>query len=303
MKNKTLKNYFKIIVKLSLTIAALYFVFKKIELERFVETIRRGDFYYFFLALLTFNVSKLISAFRLNNFFKCIGLSLSTSFNLRLYWVGMFYNLFLPGSIGGDGYKVYLLHQFSDIKLKSIIAATFLDRTSGMVFLLFIAIVLTLFSSFTPPIPYFNYLLIFALISSLPVYYFTVKFLFPKFLLKFFETGYQAFLVQIGQVICALCLLLSLGVTEGFMDYLALFMIASVASVLPITIGGVGLREAVVLVLGTQYFHINETTAVAFTLSFFIVTACTSLMGLFFLLRIDKRAEESMATNSPKALD
>jgi len=295
LKDIRIKNYLKFIIKLSLTIAALYFVFKKIAVDEFVETIRKGDFFYLFLALLTFNASKLISAFRLNNFFKAIHLNLSTNFNLRLYWVGMFYNLFLPGSIGGDGYKVYLLHQFSGIKLKSIVTATFLDRTSGMVFLLFIAIILILFSSLSVPIPYFNYLLILALLLLIPVYYLAVKILFPAFLGIFLQTGLQAMFVQLGQVLCAFFLLLSLSVNTGFTDYLALFMVASVASVLPITIGGVGLREAVVLLWGTKYLNVDETTSIAFTLSFFMVTACTSLIGLFFLLGIDKKAEESFS--------
>lgn len=56
-----------------------------------------------------FNISKIISSIRLNRYFKDINLSLSQTYNLKLYYLGMFYNLFLPGGIGGDGYKIYII--------------------------------------------------------------------------------------------------------------------------------------------------------------------------------------------------
>jgi len=36
----------------------------------------------------------------------------------------MFYNLFLPGGIGGDGYKIYLLNKLSNKSIKSLTTVT-----------------------------------------------------------------------------------------------------------------------------------------------------------------------------------
>ncbi len=74
-------------------------------------------------------------------------------------------------------------------------------------------------------------------------------------------------------------------------------MAASVAAMLPLTISGVGLRE-LVFIWGVKYFHVDEATSIAFTLSFFIVTVITSLGGLFFIMRIDRNAEKHFAINN-----
>ena len=43
-------------------------------------------------------------------FFKQEGVFISEKESLKLYYKGMFYNIMLPGGIGGDGYKGYYLH-------------------------------------------------------------------------------------------------------------------------------------------------------------------------------------------------
>src|SRR5690606_17204769 len=72
------------------------------------------------------------SSIRLLIYFHDIDVPLDQSRNLRLYWLGMFYNLFLPGAISGDAYKVILLKSWFDTPYKKSGAAVLLDRISGM---------------------------------------------------------------------------------------------------------------------------------------------------------------------------
>ncbi len=53
----------------------------------------------------------------------------------------MFYNLFLPGGIGGDGYKIYLLQKNYQTGTKKIFGAVLADRISGMVALVVLALI------------------------------------------------------------------------------------------------------------------------------------------------------------------
>ncbi|HRF24042.1 MAG TPA: lysylphosphatidylglycerol synthase transmembrane domain-containing protein, partial [Chitinophagaceae bacterium] len=87
----------------------IWYVSGKIDFRKAGEALQKANVFYLVLALLTFVVSKIIASFRLNIYFKNIFIRLSEWTNLKLYWLGMFYNLFLPGSIGGDAYKVLLL--------------------------------------------------------------------------------------------------------------------------------------------------------------------------------------------------
>jgi uncharacterized membrane protein YbhN (UPF0104 family) len=96
--------------------------------------------------------------------------------------------------------------------------------------------------------------------------------------------------VQLGQVICAVFILKALHIDLFYWDYLTLFMLSSVAAIIPLTIGGIGSREMVFL-FGAQFLQIDKTAAVAFALLFFMVSAASSLIGLFFITGIEKKSE------------
>ena len=87
-------------------------------------------------------------------------------------------------------------------------------------------------------------------------------------------------------MLTAFLLLLSLNVVSNYWEYIFLFMLSSVAAVLPFTIGGVGSREFVFLI-GYQFLSIDRDLSVAFTMLFFMVLAFSALIGIFFSFTID----------------
>ena len=66
----------------------------------------------------------------------------------------------------------------------------------------------------------------------------------------------------------------------SMIDYLTLFLISSVVAVLPISIGGIGVRELTFL-YGFSLIGGDTTMAVTFSLIFFVITALSSLLGAF----------------------
>lgn len=273
-----------LLVKVVLSATALYFVFRAIDLRETWQTLLQTKLGFFALALLAFNLSKVAAAFRFKHLLYPLQIRLSDGYNLRLLYISMFYNLFLPGSIGGDGYKVYLLSQQHAAGVKQLAGATLLDRLSGLALLVMMAGVFLLFSSFSLDLPYYDALVVIGIVLVLPGFYGVIRWLFPRFRGQFFSTTHLSFWVQIGQVLAAVLLLISLSVQQHYLDYLTLFMVSSVVAVLPFTIGGVGARELVFL-YGFQYLAIEQETAITFTLLFFLVTALTALAGLFVSAR------------------
>lgn len=285
-----LKKYgYKNLVKLALTTIALFFVFSKIDVSSFTKSVVNSNIYALIAALIAFNVSKIIAAFRLLRFYELAGVQLSAISNLTFYYLGMFYNLFLPGSVGGDAYKVYLLKQNQqELSVKKLISASLLDRISGVSLLFVMAAVFLSLSSFDLPIAYLDIYLWGLALLIIPGYYLIVQLFFPTFVSGFMVTGVYSFFVQTGQVICAIFILMALGVHLHFWDYLTLFMLSSVFAILPLTIGGFGARELVFL-FGSRFMQVNESVSVAFTVSFFLISALSSLMGLLFIQGIDKK--------------
>ncbi|HSF55960.1 MAG TPA: lysylphosphatidylglycerol synthase transmembrane domain-containing protein, partial [Algoriphagus sp.] len=132
------KNQLKTALKLLLTGLALYLVFRKIDTAQLFQLTKSIHWLWLIPAILFFVLSKVFTAFRLNLYFRNIGLHISEKQNWRLYLIGMFYNLFLPGGIGGDGYKVYLLNKEFKTPVKKLIQSALLDRLGGLVAIVFL---------------------------------------------------------------------------------------------------------------------------------------------------------------------
>ncbi|WP_439483744.1 lysylphosphatidylglycerol synthase transmembrane domain-containing protein [Cyclobacterium plantarum] len=265
-----------------LTGAALYLVFNKIDTKATWRVIQSAHMGWLLLAWLFFIVSKVFSAIRLNIYFKDIGLQIAETKNLKLYAIGMFYNLFLPGGIGGDGYKVYLLNKLHQKPVKQLINCVLLDRGNGLAVLLWLMFALMLFVNIRLDFFLSFYWLGWLGLVLLPFGFYLVMFLFFRSFMGSIpsSTGYS-FLNQVLQLFSAFFILMSLGVGQQYIPYLFVFLVSSTVSVLPLTIGGVGARE-LVFVLAHDYVGINENVAVAFSLLFFLVTVMTSVSGVFF---------------------
>jgi uncharacterized membrane protein YbhN (UPF0104 family) len=277
----TLKNQLKTALKILLTGGALYLVFQKIDTDNLLQLSKTLSWGWLVPAIALFVGSKVATAIRLNAYFANIHISLSFWENWRLYLIGMFYNLFLPGGIGGDGYKVYLLNNQFKTPVKELLKASLLDRLGGLIAILGLLFGILLVIEL--PLPLGNpgigkILFAVGAIGMIPGFWLLQKFLFSNFLPSFWQGIFWSLLGQLAQMAAVVCLLLALGVQDKFLAYQAVFLLSSIVAVLPLTIGGVGARELVV-VYAHSYAGIQETEAVAFSLLFFLISAAVSLSG------------------------
>ena len=277
----SLKNQLKTALKILLTGGALVLVFQKIDTAQLLQLSKNLSWPWLLPAIALFVGSKVATAIRLNHYFANIHLLLSAWENWRLYLIGMFYNLFLPGGIGGDGYKVYLLNKEFKTPVKELLKASLLDRLGGLVAI--VALLLALLGLIELPWQGFatwtsKILLLAAALGVAPAFWLLQKVLFSNFLPSFWQGIIWSLVGQLAQMASVFCLLLALGVQDNFLAYQAVFLLSSIVAVLPLTIGGVGARELVV-VYAHSYAGIQETEAVAFSLLFFLISAAVSLSG------------------------
>ncbi len=276
-----LKNQLKTALKILLTGGALYLVFQKIDTGNLLQLSKTLSWGWLIPAIALFVGSKVATAIRLNHYFANIHISLNFWENWRLYLIGMFYNLFLPGGIGGDGYKVYLLNNQFKTPVKELLRASVLDRLGGLIAILGLLFGILLLIGIPLPFgePWVSDL-VFSVgaIGMIPGFWLLQKFLFSNFLPSFWQGIFWSLIGQLAQMAAVVCLLLALGVQDKFLAYQAVFLLSSIVAVLPLTIGGVGARELVV-VYAHSYAGIQETEAVAFSLIFFLISAAVSLSG------------------------
>ncbi len=277
-----LKKGFIFLLKLLVSAGMLWYVFSRIDLVAISNLILQSNGWWLMGAWLLFVASKVVSAYRLNRFFGATGLALPAILNLRLYLLGMFYNLFLPGGIGGDAYKIILLNRNTEVKLKYIFQATLIDRVTGLVALT--VITFSLFLTLPINIHYMCGGLIAAGLTSL-ITRVVIKRFFPMFEKTFDHTILHSFLVQILQMGSAWCILLGLSYLADPLLLLTVFMVSSVMAVLPFTFGGAGAREFT-FALAATFLAMEPTlrdTSIALGLLFYLITAITSLGGIFYV--------------------
>lgn len=271
----------KVLLKFGITSFALYWVFINTDLKQLYNTVKESNPFYISIAFIAFIISQLIASTRVNTFFKAIGLNLSFIYNYKLYLLGMFYNMFLPGGIGGDGYKVFFLNKNFGIETKKLIIAKFLDKLSGVWALCFLILLQLLFlPSLDIPVYLISTLLITGSLACFIVY----RFFFHSFKSIFIKTHLKALVLQFSQVICVVFILLGLGFNGFLLPYLIIFLASAFMALFPFTIGGLGARE-IVFLYGAKYFELDPQIAVTVSLMFFMISAICSLPGAYFIFK------------------
>ncbi len=278
------KQIAKITLKITFTFVALWVVYSKVDLTKVIEITKNSSFFYLFIALILLNISQIISSFRNLYVLNLIGVYINKFENLKLYYAGMFYNTFLPGGIGGDGYKFFYIKKNYNKNIKLILQSFLVDRGSGLAGLLFILGILFLFSKYANKT--LVYLDVLALILLYPLLYLVIKFMFKSFLNGFLKYNIYSLIIQFFQVLSAFFIVIAIG-ENYIIEFLVLFLISSVISIIPISFGGIGLRE-LTFIYGLSILGINSDRGVSFSFLFLILTLISSFIGILFKVEPSK---------------
>jgi uncharacterized membrane protein YbhN (UPF0104 family) len=111
------------------------------------EEVRRAfanfDFRYWLAAVGLLIVAQFVSAYRWQIFSRQLGIERSLTQLAGFYFIGMYFNLLLPTSVGGDVVRAWYLDGGSGKKLRAA-AAVLLDRINGVIVLVVLACAATL---------------------------------------------------------------------------------------------------------------------------------------------------------------
>ncbi len=277
--SEKVKKYITNLLKLAVSVLAFWYVLSKISLKDVLSLYSTSNILYLLAALFLIVISYVLSGFRQNLSFRVTGAHLSTMLNLKLFWLGLFYNLFLPSGIGGDGIKVYQVNKYRQNGVKKNIGAMLVNRVAGLEAIGMITIVLYYFSGDEFKIGWPGWLGIPALYIF---YYFVLKYFLKSFLPIHGGLFGWSMLLQLIQLVAALFILYAFHQATEITEYLFLFFLSAIATVVPITIGGFGAREVVFVTL-TPMLHLDNKIAVALSLMFYFLSAISSLGGLYWV--------------------
>lgn len=281
----TLWGITKIVLIVVVTGGLLYYVFSKVPWAKVQYRLTHANRAWLFAAIVCYFFSMIFSAWRLMSFFRSIGLNLDHRFNLRLYFLGMCYNVLLPGGIGGDGYKIYLLHKRYKLPTKKVFWAILLDRLSGFwaIGLITVALIILIPKidiSFGIPTGIF--------LVGTAIYYWVSQRFFKEYSRNFVAAHLKAIAVQTMQVLVIICLLIAQSdfhiFTTKISPYLLSFLTSSLAAIIPFSLGGGGVRDAI-FVNVSLYFNLKPDMAVYLSFGFYLISIIVALSGVYYVIR------------------
>jgi uncharacterized membrane protein YbhN (UPF0104 family) len=192
----------------------------------------------------------------------------------------MFYNLFLPGAISGDAYKVFILNRTHTASYKKTSSAVLLDRFSG---LLALGVLLSVYGTIVLDEYLYHSILIGGAVLSIFTLYSFIQFLFKDFKQGFWATFFIGVLVQAVQVVCIYAIMKSINVSTNQSEWIFIFLASSAISVLPISLGGgLGTRE-VVFAEGARFFHLQPELGIVISLLFYLTNLLSSVWGAYYI--------------------
>lgn len=278
------RKWVKLVIQVLVSAGLVAFLARQLDFGQIKAILNRpGGWPWLLGAFVLFNASKIVAALRLNIYQRHIGVMLTEAQNLRLYYAGMFLNLFLPGGIGGDGYKIFVLNRRQGVPVKKLVLVTLADRVSGLLCLLLLLCGLVpwvgLRWSFVTTAAVAGVAAL-CIVATMLLGHRLALTLESKSLSKVISLGMTVQVLQLG---CMGCLLSYVALPLAqYLPYLAVFLLSSIVAVLPLSLGGLGARE-VTFFYCMALLHLDPAFGVAVSGSFFLLSMASSLIGALYL--------------------
>jgi len=316
---KILIQMTKIVVSCGLIIILM----NRIGIVRIVQTLKQVQFFWFLSALILFTMSHFAGSYQWWRMLKAEAVNISYRKTISLYFIGLFFNNFLIGGVGGDFYRMMDMRRLSRNGAASV-STVFMDRVMGLLVLSSIALFASpylLFTGKAGSVFLYLYLILlgawififcfFFIRRFARLFFWLIKKMMPIALhLKakdvynniyyfgrqrrlFIEVLLISLSVQSARIMMHFLLGRSLGCTVSPIYFFLFVPIIAILASLPVSLGGIGIREQ----SGVLLFAMAGMEAMdAFTMEFlaFIVAVASSLPGV--ILFIIRRSENKRIT-------
>jgi uncharacterized protein (TIRG00374 family) len=321
----------RLVAKILVSLGLLVFLLVKISFSELVGLFESLDIGVIVGAMSVFLLSNIIGSLQWHLLLKSSGVQILFHKTIRVYFIGLFFNNFLPANIGGDAVKVYDVSKVGN-SVYQVVAVTLLDRIIGIFSLCLLACVAVLTFVKTPPIDnlWLYFVIFVGCMTPVLGFYFVkplgqiLRWLVGTLRPLSWDKGGSSILDYLGEFKARKPLILQLILISVVIQSLRVFThilvaislgiaiaptviglffvfvpLLSLAMIPPITINGLGIREGLGILLFSQA-GIGQTDAFAIEFLTYVVSVSVSLLGLVsFLTRgvTRKRPKDDMTVS------
>jgi len=295
-------KYIILILKVSISLALIVFLAKNVNFVEIIELLTSIKVNYIFAAILVLMVQILIANIRWIIVLNALNFSILYVKLLQYLWIGIFFNQMLPSSIGGDAARIYYLKTTGG-NTKQAVLGVFLDRFFGILSLSFLAWLLILLpSSLSGSVSQTGFLVSFVvfLLACLLFVLNYLPFNLPDWRIVraltsaaltirnvFWHKNHRMSLSVISICIHLLTVLVFIILSEGmnlnidWLDILSIIPLATLLTLIPISIAGWGLREGI-MVMFMGYIGVSAEQSLTLSIVYGLLVLITSIPGGFF---------------------
>jgi len=262
-------------------------VLKKIDTDKLKLLIKSANYYYFIGAFIFITLAQLCGALRMRYNLKEADFLMSRKYSIGMYFLGTLLNIILPGGIGGAGFRAFYFHKRFKFPWPKTIMAILRGRSSGLFFLcLFLFYYAYLYRAHLDFIPHIKGLVIIAAILIFPAYSICTRYILKEPLRVQLWGLHYSFFSQMFFLLGIICVLHGINIFEHITGYIMVFMIANIVAVVPVSFGGIGLREFTYITLA-PHVGLSSSIGVAASLLYYIIFTLTAFLGFipYALLR------------------
>jgi len=312
------KKIFSALLRISISIILLIFLFRQVDKKNLFEIIQHADKALLFFSGLVFFFGYILCLWRWEMLLKAAKIKLSLKRIIISFSGGIFFSLFLPSTIGGDLVRSIDLAAHTN-RPREVVATVLLDRLSGYVGLVILALLAVFLGgkfaqdkSIVFSIAVITTLLIVILLALFN------KFLYSKInmLLNSPSAGrireaiknlhqeiyyfrehkrvmlrslMLSLIIQSIQPITFYLTAVSLGIKINLIYFFIFIPIIGAITMLPISIGGLGLRDATTIFFFAKA-GVNKDLAFAMSLlNFFFIVLYAAIGGIIYALTVHHR--------------
>ena len=275
-----MKKTYITIIQLSISILFVSLTIYKIDIKSLIDIFNKIDLNFFLLSPIAYFISQIIASERLRNLLNISGFKLTFFENGRIYLIGIFYNFFIPGGIGGDIYKTYLFKKIYNWEISQTIKIIIKDRLIGLGVLFILLVFLD--NDLILKLNLFNKIILSLILFAMGSFITKVVFENNN---GFVKSLFLSIAAQLFQFISIILIILSLTIDSNIIEILFVFIISSILSVF--SFGGIGLREYI-FYSAAYVLTISEELSTSIGLLFTISAVICSVPGFYFSIKKPK---------------
>lgn len=309
-----MRKWLTIILQTLVSVALLAWIFRDASTRReVVQFVREADIFWLVTGVAFAGVGIVLGVYRWEIFLRVMGIRLSGWELFRISMVGLFFNNFLVGAVGGDAVKVVWLGAKGHSKVSALVSVL-MDRMSGLGALVVCSLVFIAgrldWLSRSPVVAGVSHVVLVYLVAVLVflgitfvlamrgvtdrlparipgrgqlVNFTSAYFKFVSHWRSTLAASLISCVILVSYIGTFYCAARAFAVNQPFVDFLAFMPAVDIIAAMPVSLGGFGIRDQLFATIMGDLYGIPVAQAVSISLCGAFMSLIWGLLGLAML--------------------